>query len=129
MQGGCYNNMNSINNKIRKKSVSRLLLCFLIAMFVVSFSAGAYAAEDQGVVEGGTDSTNVKAIAAAATIGVGAVAAAIAMGLAISRSAESIARQPEAEGSIRTSLLLGLVFIETAVIYTLVVAIMIIFVL
>ncbi|HHZ03180.1 MAG TPA: ATP synthase F0 subunit C [Tissierellia bacterium] len=75
------------------------------------------------------DSISIKAVSAAITIGLGAVAAAIAMGMAISKSSESIARQPEAEGSIRTNLLLGLVFIETAIIYALVVAIMIIFVL
>ena len=51
------------------------------------------------------------------------------MGLSISKSAESIARQPEAAGNIRTSLMLGLVFIETAIIYALIVGILIIFVL
>ncbi|MFR3310209.1 MAG: ATP synthase F0 subunit C [Christensenellales bacterium] len=51
------------------------------------------------------------------------------MATAISKSNESIARQPEASGSIRSSLMLGLVFIETAIIYALIVAILIIFVL
>ena len=40
-----------------------------------------------------------------------------------------IARQPEAESKIRTTLMLGLVFIETAIIYALLVVILIIFVL
>ena len=83
-------------------------------------------AEEAETSEGSTDA---KAISAALAIGLGAAAAAIAMGFAIGKSSESIARQPEAEGSIRTNLLLGLVFIETAVIYALVIAIMIIFVL
>ena len=56
-------------------------------------------------------------------------AGAVAMALAISKSADGIARQPEAEGKIRTTLMLGLVFIETAIIYALIVAILIIFVL
>ena len=51
------------------------------------------------------------------------------MGMAIAKSAEGISRQPEAEGKIRTTLLLGLVFIETAIIYALVIAILVIFVL
>lgn len=50
-------------------------------------------------------------------------------GVAVSKSAEGIARQPEAEGKIRTTLMLGLVFIETAIIYALLVVILIIFVL
>lgn len=51
------------------------------------------------------------------------------MGFVISKSVESIAKQPEAESSIRGSLMIGLVFIETVVIYALVVAILIVFVL
>ena len=54
---------------------------------------------------------------------------AVGMGLATAKSAESIARQPEAEGKIRTMMMLGLVFIETAIIYALLVVILIIFVL
>ena len=43
--------------------------------------------------------------------------------------ADGISRQPEAESKIRTTLMLGLVFIETAIIYALLVVILIIFVL
>ena len=53
----------------------------------------------------------------------------VGMGLATAKSAEGIARQPEAEGKIRTMMMLGLVFIETAIIYALLVVILIIFVL
>ncbi len=69
-----------------------------------------------------------KAVAAAIAVGLAAAAGAIGMGLAIAKSAEGISRQPEADGKIRTTLMLGLVFIETAIIYALVVAILIIFV-
>lgn len=58
-----------------------------------------------------------------------AAAGAIGMGWAIAKSAEAISRQPEAENKIRTTLMLGLVFVETAIIYALVIAILIIFVL
>jgi len=70
-----------------------------------------------------------KAISAAIVVGIAAAAGAAAMGWAIARSVDGIARQPEAEGKIRTTLMLGLVFVETAIIYALVVAILIIFVL
>ena len=70
-----------------------------------------------------------KAKSAAFVVGISSACAAIAMGLAISKSTESISRQPEAEGPIRTALMLGLVFIETVVIYALIVAILVIFVL
>ena len=70
-----------------------------------------------------------KALAAAIAVGVAAAAGAIAMALAISKSVEGTARQPEAGGKIQTMLMLGLVFIETAIIYALIVAILIVFVL
>ena len=75
------------------------------------------------------DSSGVKAIAATITITLSASIGAIAMGFSISKSVESISRQPEAEDGIRKNLTLGLVFVETTIIYALVVAIMIIFVL
>ena len=72
--------------------------------------------------------TGVKALAAAIAILVAAVAA-IAMGIAISKALEGIARQPEAEKKSSKTLILGLVFLETCIIYALVVAILVIFVL
>ena len=70
-----------------------------------------------------------KAIAAAAVVGIVAAAGAIGMAFAISKSNEGIARQPEAAGKINSAMMLGLVFIETTIIYALIVAILIIFVL
>ncbi len=70
-----------------------------------------------------------KAIGAAIVVGLAAAAGAIAMGIAIAKSVEGVSRQPEASGKIQTMLMLGLVFIETAIIYALIVAILVIFVL
>ena len=75
------------------------------------------------------DSTGSKAWAAALAVGLAAAGGALGMGMAVSKTAEGISRQPEAEGRIRTAMMLGLVFIETAIIYALIVAILIIFVL
>lgn len=75
------------------------------------------------------DVSSAKAWSAAIVIGLAAAAGAIAMGMTIAKSSEGISRQPEAAGAIRTSMMLGLVFIETAIIYALIIAILIIFVL
>lgn len=75
------------------------------------------------------NSIGSKALAAALAVGVAAAGGAIGMGLAIAKSSESIARQPEVKGDVRATLMLGLVFIETVVIYSLIVAILVIFVL
>ena len=72
---------------------------------------------------------STKALAAAVVVGIAAAAGALGMALAISKAVEGTARQPEAGGKIQTMLMLGLVFIETAIIYALIVAILIIFVL
>lgn len=77
-----------------------------------------------------TDSTTgLKSIATGIAIGIAAGGGGIGMGIAALGASQGIARQPEAEGKIRTNFMLGLVFIETAIIYALLVVILIIFVL
>lgn len=87
-----------------------------------------YSADEAEAETADSDSTGSKAMAAAIVVGLAAAAGAVGMGIAIAKSSEGISRQPEAAGNIRTSLMLGLVFIETAIIYALIVAILIIFV-
>ena len=70
-----------------------------------------------------------KALASGIALGLAAIGGAIGMGIAIAKATEEISRKPEAENKIRNTLMLGLVFIETAIIYALVVSILIIFVL
>lgn len=64
--------------------------------------------------------------AIAALTGIGA---ALGMGNATGKAVESIARQPEAAGKINSTLLFGLILMETTAIYGLFVAILLIFVL
>lgn len=56
-------------------------------------------------------------------------AAALGMSLATGKAVESIARQPEAAGKINSSLLFGLILMETCAIYALLIGILIIFIL
>ncbi len=65
------------------------------------------------------------AAAIAALTGIGA---ALGMGIATGKAVESVARQPEASGKISSSLMLGLIMMETTAIYGLFVAILLIFV-
>ena len=84
-------------------------------------AAAAEAAAEDGA-------TGMKALGAALAIAIPAALGALSMGIAIAKSNEGVARQPEAAGKIQSQLMLGLVFIETAIIYALIVAILIIFV-
>jgi F-type H+-transporting ATPase subunit c len=71
-------------------------------------------------------SQSLVAFAAALAILIPATVGAIGMAFAISKTLDAIARQPEADSKLRTTLILGMVFIETTVIYALIVAIMIV---
>lgn len=117
-----------------------IVLCVvaLIALIAIPISQSVvYAETDESGVVATADETSqtqdkaktAKAIAAAVCVGLAAAAGALAMGIAISKSNEAVARQPEAGSQIRSGLMLGLVFIETAIIYALIVAILVIFVL
>ena len=107
---------------MKNHNFRRILSAAALALVLVLFVGAAFAEETVGA-----DATSMKAIAV--TIGLASVAGAFAMGMAISKASEGISRQPEAAGEIRSSMMLGLVFIETAIIYALIVAILIIFVL
>ena len=114
-----------------------LMTLIMVFSFAAAMSVSAYAEEPAAeahaaeTAEEGSDAAvlSSKAMASAIVVGVVGAAGAIAMGMTISKSAESMARQPEASGKINSAMMLGLVFIETAIIYALVIAILVIFVL
>ena len=116
------------------------LIVRIALVLAVAFMAGAVAkpvpvfaaADEEVAIAAMSDEASFvhsKGWAAGITIAIVAAAGALSMGLVIWKTIEGIARQPEAEGKIRTAMMLGLVFVETAIIYALIVAIMIIFVL
>lgn len=120
---------------MRKKM--SLFLVMVLSMFILSvpvFAAEQSRNDDTtaavtAVEEAEDGGIGLKAIATGVAIGLAAAGGAVAMGIATGKTVEGIARQPEAEGKLRTTLMLGLVFIETAIIYALLVVILIIFVL
>ena len=71
---------------------------------------------------------SLKAIGAAIAV-LSGIGAGIGMGVATGKAVEAIARQPEAEGKIRSTLMIGLAFAETTALYGLVVALIVAFVL
>lgn len=117
-----------------KKTVSiiSLILMCVIALGIVFAPIKAQAAGEGTAIEAETnenDVTDTKALAVALVVGVTASVGAIGMALSIFKAVEGAARQPEASGKIQTMMMLGLVFLETAIIYALLAAIFIIFVL
>ena len=69
----------------------------------------------------------MKAIAAGLCMGIGSIAPALGEGNAVSHALESMARQPEMAGDLRTNMILGCAVTETTGIYSLVIALLILF--
>lgn len=127
---------------MKKNIISAILLAALSLVLVFALCAPAFASDSQpsdqasepvvlsASTETAEDKTvSTKAVAAAAVVGIVATAGAAAMAISIAKSTSGMARQPEAAGKINSAMMLGLVFIETAIIYALIIAILIIFVL
>lgn len=134
---------------INLKRILAIVLIAFVALFAVAITVVATMQEDTAPAaevvavsaetsgtaeavpaaetEAESDPVSGKALAAGIAIGLAAAAGAIGMGIAIAKSNEAISRQPEAGDKIRSNMMLGIIFIETAIIYALVIAILIIF--
>ena len=61
-------------------------------------------------------------------MGIGAIGPAIGEGNAVGKALEGMARQPEATGTLRTNMILGCAITESTGIYSLVIALLLLFV-
>jgi F-type H+-transporting ATPase subunit c len=73
------------------------------------------------------DILTVSVIVAGSVITIATIVPSIAQGMAVHGAMQGISRQPEAAGPIGTNLIIGLAFIESLVIYALVVALLLLF--
>jgi len=60
-------------------------------------------------------------------MGIGAIGPAIGEGNAVGKALDGMARQPETSGTLRTNMILGCAITETTGIYSLVIALLILF--
>ena len=115
------------------KKVRFLVILTVIAILMTLLAVPALAAADTTAAPADTAQTTEAAPAdnGGSTAGTKALAVGMAIGLGMvgGKAADGISRQPEMESKIRTSLMLTMVFIETAIIYALLVVILVIFVL
>jgi F-type H+-transporting ATPase subunit c len=68
-----------------------------------------------------------KALAAGICMGLGAIGPGIGEGNAVGKALEAMARQPEMAGTLRTNMILGCAITETTGIYSLVIALLLMF--
>jgi len=69
----------------------------------------------------------VKFLAAGGCMAIGALAAALGEGMLAAKAMEGIGRNPEAQGKIFSTMIIGMSIIESTAIFTLVVALIILF--
>ena len=68
------------------------------------------------------------ALGAGICMGIGAIGPAVGEGHAVGKALEGMARQPEAAGILRTNMILGCAITESTDIYSLVIALLMLFV-
>jgi F-type H+-transporting ATPase subunit c len=76
---------------------------------------------------GGLTPVTARMLAAGLAIGLGALGPGLGLGIGTWGATQAIGRNPDAEGPIRTAMILGLGFAEAVGIYALVVALVLIF--
>ena len=87
----------------------------LVMLVVVTLFAPAAFAQDQA----GASSKALSGIAVGFGMAIAAVGCGLAQGRIASAACEGMARNPGAAGAIRAAVILGLVFVETLVLFTL----------
>lgn len=104
----------------------RSVLAYMVVLFafVAVAPLGAQGAEATG---GGMNWIVASILTSGFALGIAAGLAAIGQGKAVASAAEAIARNPSAAGEVRGALILGLVLIESLVIYVLLISLILLF--
>ena len=111
------------------KRFAVIVIAFVLVFGLVGVLFASEAAEgvQMKASKGSVDFFAMTVIAASIGVGVAALGCGIGQGIATGKAAEGLARQPEAGGKIQTMLIIGLAFIESLVIYALVIGLILIF--
>jgi len=102
------------------------MLSLLFVFVVLGLASPVYAQEAAGAAAGSVVA-QWSIITAGFALAIAAFGAALGQGKAIASAAEAIARNPGAAGEIRGALILGLVLIESLVIYVLLISLILFF--
>lgn len=107
----------------------KTVIFLLTALAVMASSAVAMAqtGTDPAVAAAGLESIGKIALAAGLGIGLATVGPGLGQGMAINGALNGIARNPEAAGTIRTNMIIGLALVESLTIYGLVVALILLY--
>ena len=104
---------------------SRFVLSLMSGFLVLGLASPVYAQEAAGGAAGAVAQWSI--ITAGFALALSALGGALGQGKAVASAAEAIARNPGAAGEIRGALILGLVLIESLVIYVLLISLILFF--
>ncbi|UQZ91061.1 ATP synthase F0 subunit C [Deltaproteobacteria bacterium Smac51] len=108
--------------------MKKKLVFLFTALAVMATSAVAMAqTTDPAVAASALDTIGKIALAAGLGMGLATLGPGLAQGFAINGALQGIARNPEAAGTIRTNMIIGLALIESLAIYGLVVALILLY--
>jgi F-type H+-transporting ATPase subunit c len=102
-----------------------LVLSLMFGFVVLALASPVYAQEAAAAPAGTVAQWSI--ITAGFALALAALGAALGQGKAVASAAEAIARNPGAAGEIRGALILGLVLIESLVIYVLLISLILFF--
>ncbi len=102
-------------------------LVFLFTAVSVMATASVALAAEPTVSAAALDAIGMIAPAAGIAIGLATISPGIGQGLSVFSALQGIARNPEAAGTIRTNMIIGLALLESLTIYGLVVALILLY--
>ena len=114
--------------KVVKRTVVFILVVFALSLGAAGWALAAEEATTEAVAAEGLPSNVKMAIAIAAGLGI-AIAAfggALGQGRGVASALDGIARNPAASGKITTPMIIGLAMIESLVIYSLLISLMLV---
>ena len=109
--------------------MKKIIFCLVLALLAVSVAAplALAAAEETALSAGRLDYFKAIGVAAVIGIAIAACVGALSQAKSVSSAVEGIARNPGASGKITITMVVGLAFIESLVIYALVVVLILLF--
>jgi F-type H+-transporting ATPase subunit c len=119
-----------INLSLRRKKMKKSFFYTMMVMLLVVFCAPfAYAAPEEAA---GVDYTNAIVIglsvfAAGMAIALGTIGTGLGMGNGLNGATNAVGRNPEAQGKVLLTMMVGLAMIESLAIYALVVALILLY--
>ena len=105
--------------------MSKRVLLVVVGLLLVTAATPVLAAEAEGGAAAGGTALAAQYLAVALVLGLAAFAGAFGQARAIAAACTSMGRNPGAAGPVRITMIIGVAFIESLVIYALLIAFMI----